>query len=239
MAQATTYEYTPTASDVKIITASAVLTNYANGKMKIFGAYLINSFSPGTLSVQYNVTPEGGGATGLLDATIDGATISTNGVVVPAKNRQVKKIIYWKFFEDLLPRNYTTVIVQLTWTDTDGNTVVETINTTLDTRNNITNLKNMSFGTDTTPTFEFSHPSVIKSIKARPVLEYGTTADFSTIDHIVTAFNYHNGSAYVAGDATNGETVAIDAKLKMTITATSAMSGKEYYRIRLVPESFI
>ena len=238
MAIAKIHSYENTSSNVKITNATVSTMNIATGKCALATTYLINSFTQGQVTVQFQATPLGGTAGSWTPATIAGATISTNGVTLGAKNREIRKHMTWEFYKDLLPLKYTQIRIRLTWTDGDSNTTLETITTTLDYQPLIINLKSTTFGSDTTPTFEFDHPIVLKELKAKPVLEYGSNSKLDSIDHTITTFKYHNGTAYVAGNATTGETVSVSSSLKLQMTASSAMSGVEYYRIRLVPVSF-
>jgi len=234
------HEYTTTNSNIKMIVPSIVKADIKKGEMTIMGTYLINSFSPGTLAVTYIATPEGGSASASAAATIKTATIGTNGVDVSAKNRKIKMTIVWEFYKDLLPNNYTSVCRLLIWTDTNNDTLTETIATTIDSRHNLVNAKSLTFGSDTTPSFEFSHPSVLKSINVKPVLEYGTDKTFAVVDHTITAFDVWNGTAFVGGDASTGNPVTYSSgQLKLRITATTVISGTEYYRIRLESVSFV
>jgi hypothetical protein len=233
--------YEVTTNDVKILVSPTATMDVLKQTVAISFTYLINSFTVGSYAVKHRLTPEGGSAGNWLNSTITQATVSTNAGVLKAKNRKVRSSLTWETFKDALPLKYSKIEVRV-YTQ-DGSSVSETLPITdmgaQDLRVNIVNAETLIHGSGTTPTFSFQCPKALKSYKVTPILEYGTTSNLSAVDHSITAFQYHNGTAYVAGDATNGNAVATNANLKLKMTASTAMGGTEYWRVRLVPVAFV
>ena len=236
------HQFDVTDADIRCSTDPTCVLSLQTGRATISSEYIINSFSRGQVTVQYNVTPDGGSATGWTDATVENNEI-TSGVYLQAKNRQIKKSLTWEFHKDVLPVSYEACLIKLIFADSNDATEEKIIDMDdgLDFTPTIINLKSYKFGTDTTPTFQFNMPKVLTTINMRPVLEYGTDADLSTIDHTVTAYHIWNEvtEEWDSGDAINGETVSPSGAVKCQMTATTAMSGTEFFRVRLMPVSFM
>jgi hypothetical protein len=237
------HSYKVTTSNVDVIGTPTCTFNNNTHKVAINFKYLINSWNAGSYAVQYKATPDGGSVGSYTNAFIIGATNGTNGGVLKAKNRQVSQDLTWQLFKDLLPLKYSSITVKVTLTDSGSNTTnFETTMSNVDCRYNIKNLKQIKHGTDALPTFEFNIPAPKKSVNIAPVFELGTNAKLDTVDHTQTVFEVWNGSAWVAGSAQNGNPVtAGDGTVKMRTGAVTGqtISGTEYWRIKLVPKSFV
>ena len=98
----------------------------------------------------------------------------------------------------------------------------------------------MPFSPDATPVFEFEIPKAKKSVNIAPVMEFGTNAKLETVDHTFTIYEYWNGSAWVSGNASLGTAIGTSANVKIRMGVVSAtISGTEYWRIKLIPKSFV
>lgn len=239
MSEPIVHSYVATTTNVSVLSAPTAKFNTNTGKVRLSFKYTINSWNTGSYLVKYKVTPVGGSQGSWLNATIGETTIGTNGGVLRAKHRQVSQVLTWETYKDLLPQNYSNVMIQLTTKDSDSTAELHETNMgALDFRQNISNVQKQSTGKDTTPTFTFECGKALKSFNVTPVLEISTTADISVIDHTVTAFSYWTGSAWATGSATLGQPVLTTSNLKMRMT-TVALSGTEYWRIKLVPVDFV